>query len=76
MASKRRLRRRSCEGKKSYATKQIANAVCRKIMAITKGVTKLHSYACEFSGHWHIGHRPKPKFNKIQMASKGTDRYR
>jgi len=55
MSSKRRIRRRSCEGKKVYIreeAKEAAYSVSRK------SAEKLVPYHCRFCRQWHIGHPP------------------
>ena len=54
MASKRRLRRRSCEGKKPYPNKIAADNACKKLLR-NKG-ERCNAYPCKFSNHWHVGH--------------------
>jgi hypothetical protein len=55
--SKRRLRRKSCEGKRRYATKQEAESAAWEA-AVRLGEW-LHPYACRFCGRFHIGHPTK-----------------
>jgi hypothetical protein len=55
MSSKRRLRRKACDGKQQL-TKEKADylaAVHRKQRGLS-----VHSYKCKFCSHWHYGHRP------------------
>lgn len=61
MASKRRVRRRSCEGKRQYASANIATASSRRLTGV--GTGNLHAYRCKFCRQWHTGHRPY-KFDK------------
>lgn len=49
MASKRRLRRKSCTNKIAYPTKEAAIAARRR---------GLETYKCRFGSHWHNGHHP------------------
>lgn len=51
MSSKRNIRRRACEGKTRYASKEEAEQV--------PGPKSVHPYQCDFCGGWHRGHRPK-----------------
>lgn len=68
MASKRRQRRRSCEGKVSYATEAAASAACnaaRKRDDKPDRVGHLAPYKCDFAHHWHIGHRNKGRKRSV-----------
>jgi hypothetical protein len=60
MASKRRIRRRSCECKKPYTK---IEAYTRAIKLRKTGII-VFAYSCDFSRHWHVGHRPR----RIQKA--------
>lgn len=51
MASKRALRRRSCEGKVRHASAGAAHIAALK----TPGT---HAYRCNFCGSYHVGHAP------------------
>lgn len=55
MSSKRRIRRRSCEGKKAYTREEAKDAAAR--VSRNSG-EKLVSYRCQFCRRWHIGHPP------------------
>ena len=57
MASKRRLRRKQCEGKRRYATQSDAQAQADRARGVDGG-TYIARYLCEFCNGWHIGHRP------------------
>jgi hypothetical protein len=52
MASKRRIRRNMCDGKKRHRSEQGA------IIAIKKTASRhpMRPYRCRFCGCWHIGH--------------------
>jgi hypothetical protein len=54
MASKRRIRRKSCEGKVRYYEQPKAEIAARVLSA--KRREAFHSYRCDFGGHWHIAH--------------------
>ena len=57
MASKRRLRRKSCEGKAKHDTKDNA-VVAIKVLVRNRGHQgQLHAYRCDFCGKWHVGHQ-------------------
>ena len=64
MASKRRLRRIACDGKKQYADIHGATVAAGK--ASDRAETWIHPYKCEFCGCWHIGHPPKRIRQAIQ----------
>ena len=57
MASKRRLRRKACEGKKRYAT-QLEAVVAIKAMARRKALRggSVEPYRCLWCGGFHFGH--------------------
>jgi hypothetical protein len=59
MASKRAIRRRSCERKRRYPTEAEAR---RGAAALNRRQPdKVHAYRCAFCGltpHWHVGHPP------------------
>lgn len=62
MASKRRLRRNSCQGKVRYPDQ---TAAVRVLIGINRDFNRsglprfgrLRSYPCKFCGGWHLGHR-------------------
>lgn len=54
MASKRHQRRRSCERKKSYETKEHALAAAAGLRRAFFGGT-WSAYKCSFCGCWHVG---------------------
>mgnify|MGYP001617140279 FL=1 len=57
MASKRRLRRRACEGKLRYVSHAQAHAA---ISAQTwKWTAHMSAYPCPHCGRYHIGHTPR-----------------
>ena len=57
MASKRRLRRKQCEGKRRYATQAEAQTQADRSRGVDGGQC-IDPYLCDFCGGWHIGHRP------------------
>lgn len=57
MSSKRRLRRKQCEGKIRYPTKLIADVYCHGKWKVR---IQLRSYRCHFCGSWHVGHLRRP----------------
>ena len=54
MASKRHLRKKSCEWKRSYATKDAAIGASIGLRKRTGSVTG--AYRCPFCGRYHHGH--------------------
>lgn len=52
MASKRRLRRRACEGKIAHKDKEAAFA---HLFDLKRQGYHGHIYKCEFCGNYHIG---------------------
>lgn len=73
MSSKRRLRRRSCEGKKYYATVEEAEADARKLRG-KFWTSNYRAYGCQFCGGYHVG-RPSAKAIKAIRQSQ-ADRAR
>lgn len=56
MASKRRIKRRQCNGKKAYS-KDDAIAAATRMRRQHPGQS-FDGYACSTCGAWHVGHRP------------------
>lgn len=56
-ASKRRLRRKSCEGKRQYSSQQEAVAAMLAYLKDHPGAD-VSTYMCRFGHHWHFGHVP------------------
>lgn len=56
MASKRRLRRRQCEGKVKHATAENAAIAIRKVHRAKGHQGQMHAYRCPFCGQFHVGH--------------------
>lgn len=54
MTSKRRQRRRECEGKQTHATEESAIAHVRSLRQRFDFST-YHHYRCGFCGKWHVG---------------------
>ncbi|GEM_PF-3464900 len=68
MSSKRRIRRRSCEGKKQYATYEEA---LKSALAVSDDLKEtVSAYECEFGKHFHIGHPSKRRLQSKQAKSK------
>ena len=57
MASKRRVRRKSCTGKVRHKSLQDANCCISK----TFGFRDMKAYKCKFCKGFHIGHKPNSK---------------
>ena len=55
MASKRRVRRQSCEGKLRYPTQDEARMASNRANSRTSWIMP---YKCNFCGGYHIGHAP------------------
>jgi hypothetical protein len=58
MASKRRQRRRACEGKIPHASEQAAHAALWRLQNAGKARPGTRVYRCPFGNHWHVGTRP------------------
>lgn len=71
MASKRRLRRRSCEGKVRHCEEQQAAAAAKRLRKVT-GNYRIGWYRCRFCKGWHIGRRGRKRWLKIR-AMLGRD---
>ncbi len=56
MASKRRIRGKSCTGKIRHKTREGAEAHARDLRS--KG-ERVWVYRCHFCGGWHVGHPTK-----------------
>jgi hypothetical protein len=57
MSSKRRQRRKSCQGKRRHASAADAgDAIDSMVRAGKARVGALSPYACRFCGGWHVGH--------------------
>lgn len=70
MASKRRIRRKSCEGKKHYDSVEEANAACGRALRLFN--EHLHTYKCPYRrGKYHIGH-PKKDVRKSYESKLGA----
>lgn len=54
MASKRHQRMKACNGKKKYATEDLAHSAKRA--AIKRTQDNIRAYLCGNCGRWHIGH--------------------
>jgi len=54
MASKRRVKRRSCDGKQAHVSRDAAEAHRQHLF--WSGDRSLATYHCKFGDHWHVGH--------------------
>lgn len=63
MASKRNIRRKSCERKKRYASKKKAGDATYSMIR-TGTYDRQCAYKCKFCGGWHNGRRKKNKRRK------------
>ncbi|MBS3903582.1 MAG: hypothetical protein KGZ30_04405 [Anaplasmataceae bacterium] len=69
MASKRRIRRNSCTGKKRYETSQQArSAAHHKSLELHHDI---HAYRCHFCSGYHIGHHNLSSGAKVRRAIAG-----
>ena len=60
MSSKRRIRRRSCTGKKRYTTAPAAQAAIISSLHPRKGCQGyMQVYRCSFCNGYHFGHPPR-----------------
>lgn len=59
MSSKRRIRRKECDGKKRYDCIAAANSAAWKARCRTGD--HIRAYKCPFGHHWHIGHASAAK---------------
>jgi hypothetical protein len=63
MASKRRLRRRACEGKVRHT--DLGAAMAHKKALLKKvGGHAIGAYRCKFCKGWHVGRRSIRKINE------------
>jgi len=58
MASKRRLRRTSCEGKQRFETAAEALTAIGRLRASTGDIARYNTYRCQFCRGLHFGHAP------------------
>lgn len=56
MASKRGVRRKSCEGKRRYESRQEARWWLSRYTAERGYAGHMNVYRCQFCGGWHMGH--------------------
>lgn len=62
MASKRRQRKKACEGKRRFASVHEAERAMFALLKNRKNPTRLHimrSYLCQFCKGYHFGHTPR-----------------
>jgi hypothetical protein len=68
MASKRRLRRQSCEGKVRHETAGAAWIAAKR----TGDGRETKPYRCPFCGLWHVGHLPHRKTTRSDFRFAGA----
>lgn len=56
MASKRRVRRKSCEKKVRHKTSHAAHLALKKTVKLHGYSGPMNVYECSFCGGWHVGH--------------------
>ena len=59
MASKRRLRRKACTGKRRFVTAAAARAAIAWVHQRKGYQGFMKPYLCQFCNTWHFGHPPK-----------------
>lgn len=59
MASKRRLRRKACDGKRSFKTDAAARYAIFRLRRNTGTTDPLTTYRCKFCNQFHFGHPPR-----------------
>jgi len=65
MSSKRKLRRKKCEGKTRYTTRDSAWCAARKLKKTL--AQNIRAYKCKFCKGWHIGHTPKKNYYRYYV---------
>lgn len=75
MASKRRLKRKSCTGKVKYETFEEANRVLFNFKRFKKEKSPMSVYRCKFCNGFHFGHTPWQVIQamKDRRRAKGSD---
>ena len=69
MASKRNVRKKSCEGKIKHRKASFAFGALRALESKV-GPTNQHVYRCSFGNHYHFGHiKPSELLNKRSLTS-------
>jgi len=63
MSSKRRERRKKCEGKKKFINQ--SDAIGTATYNTHKHGTHFTAYRCRYCGSWHVGHTPANIMAKI-----------
>ncbi|WP_295377274.1 hypothetical protein [uncultured Pseudacidovorax sp.] len=58
MSSKRRIRRKSCTGKRRFITWEAAIAAIRSLVRARGPQGPLNAYRCQFCNGFHFGHAP------------------
>lgn len=66
LASKRHVRRKQCEGKRTYDDSQTALSVANRMCH--QGEGQLRAYHCSFCHKWHVGH---PNLHSMEFPARG-----
>lgn len=61
MASKRHVRRNTCDGKRAHQTVEDARVAMGKLYRKQIFRQMLNVYRCPFCAHFHVGHPPRKK---------------
>lgn len=61
MASKRRIRKNACTGKRKFEDKVSALNTMHRVKRETKQTSHMSAYKCKFCGQYHYGHTPRRK---------------
>lgn len=64
MASKRRLRRRSCERKRRYASEASARSALLRTNRLSEFPRLMVPYRCRFCNGWHFGRQAQKRFSR------------
>lgn len=59
MSSKRRLRRKSCSGKRAYDSSAEGMTAMMNLKRNTGDTSWFNVYRCRFCKRYHIGHAPR-----------------
>jgi hypothetical protein len=71
MASKRRIRRKACEGKVRHATQAAAMTALKKLQRTKGRQGLLVAYRCKFCRGFHFGHAPQRVRQAIALRNAG-----
>lgn len=65
MASKRRIRRKACEGKQRFDSQTKATAALLSLQRDKGWQGRLNAYCCPFCKGWHYGHAPRRRIGRV-----------